>query len=435
MTPSRRSGRAAPRVRVTVRPVTPDRWPDLVELFGPRGACGGCWCMWWRLPHARYEGQKGAGTRRALKRLVAAGRVPGLLAYHRGRPVGWVALAPREVLTRLGRSRVLAPVDVAPVWSVVCLFIARAFRRRGLSVTLYRAAVREVRRRGARLVEAYPIEPRKQMADAFVSQGLASACRAAGRSNRDMMTARAFLDRAGAGPASAVALVVTGTLLSYGAAWTLAVPWLVPVLNTLAALPVMVALVRAGRVGAAIAAMLAWALAMAVCATTLAWWRPEISAGLFVNARAYQDEMFGWVRTGLGAESDPRRFLPQHAGHAALFCALSFATGGVLSMPMGAVLMNDMGHYAGALAARSDGPLATALLAWHPWAVVRVASFVTLGVLLAGPLWARLLGCGFAWRRHARLAYAAALGLAIDAALKALLAPWWRELLRARVEW
>lgn len=136
--------------------------------------------MWRRHSSSRYEQQKGAGNRRALKRLVDAGHVPGLLAYHRGRPVGWISMGPREAFSRLGRSRVLAPVDDAPVWSIVCLFIAKAFRRRGLSVVLYQAAVREARRRGARLVEAYPIEPRQEMADVFVSQGLASACRAAG---------------------------------------------------------------------------------------------------------------------------------------------------------------------------------------------------------------------------------------------------------------
>lgn len=250
-----------------------------------------------------------------------------------------------------------------------------------------------------------------------------------------MMTVRAALDRAGARPAHAVALVVILTFLSYLAAGTIAPSWLVPVLNTLAALPVMVALLRDGRVGVAIGAMLAWALTMGVCATTLAWWRPETSAGLFVDARAYEHEMFAWVQTGVGAEGDPRRFLPQHVGHAALFCTLSLATGGLLSMPMGAVLMNYMGHYAGALAARSADPFATALLAWHPWALVRVASFVTLGVLLAGPLWARVLGFRFAWRRHVRLASVAALGLAIDVAIKWLLAPWWGEMLRVRVGW
>lgn len=74
---------------IRFRPLTPERWDDLVALFGPRGACAGCWCMWWRLPHAAWQRGKGAGNRRALRRVVATGPPPGILAYADGQPVGW----------------------------------------------------------------------------------------------------------------------------------------------------------------------------------------------------------------------------------------------------------------------------------------------------------------------------------------------------------
>lgn len=161
--------------------LTPDRWDDLERLFGERGACGGCWCMFWRRPRRVFEGQKGAGNRRAFRRLVACGPPPGILAYVGGDPAGWCALAPREVYATLARSRVLAPVDDLPVWSVTCFFVARPHRRGGLSVSLLRAAVDHARRQGARIVEGYPVEPRKgAMPDAFAWTGLASAFRAAG---------------------------------------------------------------------------------------------------------------------------------------------------------------------------------------------------------------------------------------------------------------
>jgi len=168
---------------LAIHPLTPDRWSDLEALFGERGACGGCWCMCWRLPRTQYEQQKGAGNKRAFHAIVAAGDVPGVLAYADGEPVGWCAVAPRTDYPALARSRILRPVDDAPVWSISCLFIARPFRRRGVSVRLLEAATEYARTHGARIVEGYPVEPRgsmPMMPDAFVWTGLATAFRRAG---------------------------------------------------------------------------------------------------------------------------------------------------------------------------------------------------------------------------------------------------------------
>ena len=162
-------------------PLTPERWADLEELFGPRGACGGCWCMWWRLSRSQWTKQKGAGNRRTFRKLVQAGNPPGLLAYSQGRPVAWCALGPREIYPVLERSRTLARVDDRPVWSITCLFVARPFRRRGVTAKLLAASVQWARRRGARIVEGYPVEPRQAaLPDAFAWTGTASAFRKAG---------------------------------------------------------------------------------------------------------------------------------------------------------------------------------------------------------------------------------------------------------------
>jgi hypothetical protein len=32
-------------MKLTIRPLTPDLWPALEDLFGENGAAGGCWCM------------------------------------------------------------------------------------------------------------------------------------------------------------------------------------------------------------------------------------------------------------------------------------------------------------------------------------------------------------------------------------------------------
>lgn len=174
-----RTGERSPG-RFTVRPLTPGRWPDLERLFGERGACGGCWCMWWRLTRARFQKQKGAANKRAFRKIVESGTVPGLLAYCGGEPAGWCAVAPREEYPTLERSRVLKRPDQTPVWSISCLFIARPYRRQGLSVQLLRAAVEHARRHGAVAVEGYPIEARKTLPDVFAWTGLASAFRRAG---------------------------------------------------------------------------------------------------------------------------------------------------------------------------------------------------------------------------------------------------------------
>jgi GNAT superfamily N-acetyltransferase len=168
-------------VKLDFLPATPGRWADLEKLFGPRGACGGCWCMFWRETGAEYEKRKGEANRRALKKLLTQGPSPGLIAYAEGMPIGWCALGQRETYSTLARSRVLAPVDDVPVWSVPCFFIARKFRRSGLTSKLLAAAAEYAAKHGARILEGYPLEPKKGlMPDAFAFTGLVGAFKKAG---------------------------------------------------------------------------------------------------------------------------------------------------------------------------------------------------------------------------------------------------------------
>ena len=176
-----RAPRSAKTPGVEFRALTSERWPDLEALFGARGACGGCWCMTWRLKRSDFARGKGEGNRKALRAIVTSGAEPGVLAYAGGEPVAWCAVAPREVYPALGRSRVLAPVDERPVWSISCLFVTRGMRRSGVSVPLIRAAVAHAAAHGAEAVEAYPVEPYSpEMPAAFAWTGIASAFRKAG---------------------------------------------------------------------------------------------------------------------------------------------------------------------------------------------------------------------------------------------------------------
>ncbi len=142
-------------------PLTPERWDDFEKLFGPRGAVGGCWCMWWRMKRAEFERHQGNDNRLAMRAIVLSGEVPGILAYHADSAIGWCSVAPREAFPVLDRSPVLKRVDDQPVWSVVCFFIARGFRQQGVSEQLLRAALVYAQQEGAHIVEGYPIEPKK----------------------------------------------------------------------------------------------------------------------------------------------------------------------------------------------------------------------------------------------------------------------------------
>jgi GNAT superfamily N-acetyltransferase len=155
---------------IRVEPLTAKRWDDLVELFGPRGAYAGCWCMWYRLSQSEFSRRSGTSNRRGLNALVRKGSATGLLAYQDGRAVGWCSVAPRQDFGRIERSRVLARVDDEPVWSVVCFYIHRNHRGQGVATALLEGAKQFAARKGARVLEAYPVDPgskQKPNADMF----------------------------------------------------------------------------------------------------------------------------------------------------------------------------------------------------------------------------------------------------------------------------
>lgn len=136
--------------------------------------------MWWLLSRKQWTAQKGDRNRKAMRALVKSERKPGLIAYADGEPVGWCAVAPRERYVRLESSRVLQPVDDQRAWSITCFFVAREFRRRGITVTLLKAAADFAKRNDANILEGYPTESSEDQPDAFVYTGLASAFRKAG---------------------------------------------------------------------------------------------------------------------------------------------------------------------------------------------------------------------------------------------------------------
>ena len=140
-------------------PLTLDRWKDLEKLFGERGACGGCWCMAWRLKRSDFKNQSGAGNRKAFKKLVKSNEPLGVLAYIGDEAIGWCSVSPREKFLRLENSKVLRRIDEQAVWSVTCFFIDKKFRRQGLSTKLLEAAIQFCKSNGAKIIEGYPTVP------------------------------------------------------------------------------------------------------------------------------------------------------------------------------------------------------------------------------------------------------------------------------------
>lgn len=172
----------------TIRELTPASWPDLERLFGKNGACGGCWCMFWRLSAGeRYEDVKGPKARRRFRALVTGGLAHGLIAYARDEPVGWCAFERRVDLPRLDRAPSLRVDDAERVWSLPCFYVKAGWRGRGVASALLAAAESALRARGAVIAEGYPTKPSREdkMPAAWAYTGLPSMFAAAGFERAD----------------------------------------------------------------------------------------------------------------------------------------------------------------------------------------------------------------------------------------------------------
>ena len=148
-------------VALEIQPLTPERFADLAQLFGQGGDPKWCWCASFRKRGRDWDSSP-AENRAILEAAVrddaAAGRAPGLVAYVDGKAVGWASVGPRSEYERLAYSRVLAPVDDVPVWSIVCFVVGRRSRGQGVASSLLGAAVEYAREHGATVLEAYPID-------------------------------------------------------------------------------------------------------------------------------------------------------------------------------------------------------------------------------------------------------------------------------------
>ena len=168
---------------LAVRPVSTVDWPAIEKLFGEKGACGGCWCMWWRLPrHGKaWEAAKGEPNRAALRRIVESGGQHAMMAFAAGEPVGWCSFGPRAEFPHLERMRAARRAWDARTWAVLCFYIHPRWRGRGVAEQLLAAATARAFELGAREIEAYPVEWKLGRAPAaFAYTGVPAMFEAAG---------------------------------------------------------------------------------------------------------------------------------------------------------------------------------------------------------------------------------------------------------------
>lgn len=176
---------------LTVIPAAQAPFTDVEAVFGTRGDPAHCWCQWYKLPGKAWR--EGAGGDEALRdrlatQLAADGPGTGLLAYDGDEPVGWCAVEPRPALPRLQLSPLIRGATAEPdfddesVWAVTCFVVPRQHRKRGIGAALAEAAVEFARDHGARVLEAYAVDPaaRAKVAAAELFHGTASMFTGAG---------------------------------------------------------------------------------------------------------------------------------------------------------------------------------------------------------------------------------------------------------------
>jgi GNAT superfamily N-acetyltransferase len=167
---------------LTFEPVTKRNWNKFVQLFGSKGACGNCWCMYYRLNKSDFlEGKIEEGNKDAMKELVWQNKPVGVIALYEGEAIAWCAFAPREDFIKLTKSRVHKRIDDEAVWSIPCTFIHKNFRRLGVSVELLKGVIKYAKDNGIKILEAYPTIPtQEKLPDSFAWIGLYKSFERAG---------------------------------------------------------------------------------------------------------------------------------------------------------------------------------------------------------------------------------------------------------------
>ena len=188
--------------QLTIEPLTRKNWGQFIQLFGNKGACGNCWCMYYRLNRSEFkEGKVEDGNKNAMKELVWEDKPAGILGFYDGQAIAWCAFAPREDFIKLEKSRVHKRIDDKRVWSIPCFFIDKKFRRLGVSVALLKGVINYARENEIEIIEAYPTIPtQEKLPDSFAWIGLYNSFERAGfeiadRTSKNRPMVRYYLEK------------------------------------------------------------------------------------------------------------------------------------------------------------------------------------------------------------------------------------------------
>jgi GNAT superfamily N-acetyltransferase len=157
-----------PAEQLTVVGANQASWADLEAIFGTTGSPGHCYCQYFKVRDRDWQSFTDQERRDRLREQTNCGDpraryTSGLVAYLGSEPVGWVAVEPRTAYPRLPRMRTVwsgRQEDEADdsVWAVTCFVTRKGYRKRGIMYALAAATAEFARQRGARALEAYPME-------------------------------------------------------------------------------------------------------------------------------------------------------------------------------------------------------------------------------------------------------------------------------------
>lgn len=144
---------------LTIFPVTSSRWDDFNSLFEGRGGPKSCWCMIWRSCETSPGTTDKSARKAAMQQRIILNATVGLIGYLDGAAVAWCSVAPRMTFKETLGGLNDDSGEEEPVWSLTCFFVKRELRGRGISAQLTEAAEDHARAKGAKVIEAYPVDP------------------------------------------------------------------------------------------------------------------------------------------------------------------------------------------------------------------------------------------------------------------------------------
>ena len=157
-----------------VRSLTPETWDAFAALVERHnGIFGGCWCIYFH-PDCAERGQGYEGNRALKRSLVEQGRAHAALVFDGDRAVAWCEYGTPEELPNIHhRKDYEAGLVQLPDFRLTCIFIDKAYRRRGLSRLALRGALDLIARAGGGVVEGYPqdLSDGRRVGNSFLYNG------------------------------------------------------------------------------------------------------------------------------------------------------------------------------------------------------------------------------------------------------------------------